>query len=298
MSENGYAVVSQRLTKRFGRKVALDCVDIHVPLGSIYGLVGPNGASKTTLIRCLLDLLRPTRGSLTVFGCDASREPTVRRRIGHVAALQPMWEWMRVRELAKFMSGCYPRWNADAVSTLLDRTGIDRGARIETLSRGQRTLAALAVQIGHDPDLLILDEALTGLDPLARREILRSVIEMMHGQRRTVLIAGQDLGDMERICDHVGILVEGRLVVEAPLEELRLRTKRLRVSHAPDTQLSTPAGATSVERGLRETRFVLGDGADDVLHELRARGLQTDADDLSLEEIVVCLAQSAPTGVR
>jgi ABC-2 type transport system ATP-binding protein len=294
-----YAVVSEGLSKRFGRKKALDSVDIHVPCGSIYGLVGPNGAGKTTLIRCLLGLLNATEGRLHVLGHDVRKESAaVRRRVGHVAALQPLWDWMKVRELARFMSGCYPRWNERLVADLLTRTGIDPEARLQALSRGQRALAALAVQVGHEPDLLILDEALTGLDPLARREVLRGVIEAMHDDSRTVLIAGQDLSDMERICDHVGVLVGGRLIAEGPLDVLKERMKRLRVSHAPEADLALPAGALSVTRGARETSFVLGDGGEEVLRDLQARGLEAEADGLCLEEIVVSLAQSAPAGVR
>jgi ABC-2 type transport system ATP-binding protein len=295
----GYAVVADGLTKRFGRKNALHEVGIRVPRGSIYGLVGPNGAGKTTLIRCLLGLLNPTEGRLHVLGHDVRNESAaVRGRVGHVAALQPLWDWMKVGELARFMSGCYARWNEGLVSELLERTGIDPAARIQSLSRGQRTLAALAVQIGHEPDLLLLDEALTGLDPLARREVLRGVIEAMHVESRTVLIAGQDLSDMERICDHVGILVDGHLIAEGPLDALKERVRRLRVTHTPEADIAVPAGALSVARGTRETSFVLGDGGQEVLRELHAQGLKAEADGLSLEEIVVSLAQPAPVGAR
>jgi ABC-2 type transport system ATP-binding protein len=299
MNEARYAVVSDQLTKRFGRKTALDSVSVQVPIGSVYGLIGPNGAGKTTFIRCLLSLLNPTRGSISVLGYDLAKDSVpARQRLGHVAALQPMWESMRVREVARFMSGCYPRWNTDVVSALLTRTEIDPEARIQTLSRGQRTLATLAVQIGHEPDLLILDEALTGLDPIARREVLRSVIELMQGEGRTVLIAGQDLSDMERICDHAGILVNGRLVIEAPMSDLKLRMRRIRVSHAPDVRLALPERAMSVRRGIRETCFVLGDGGGGTLAELRAQGLEAEEAVLSLEDIVVSVAESTPIGAR
>jgi ABC-2 type transport system ATP-binding protein len=294
-----YAIVSHNLTKRFGRKAALDAVSVHVPAGSIYGLIGPNGAGKTTLLRCVLDLYRPTRGTLTVLGHELTRDPVApRRRIGHVAALQPLWESMRVRELARFMAGCYPRWDQEAVSALLARTRVDPEARLRSLSRGQRIIAALAVQIGHQPELLLLDEALTGLDVMTRREVLRSVIESMHDARRTVVITGHDLGDMERICDHLGVLVEGRLVLEAPIEEVKERTVRLRVRHAPQAEIAAPAGAVTVGRGLGETRFVCRDGGTEALCDLRARGLRTETEELSLEEILVSLAEATVAGAR
>ncbi len=181
MTENGFAIQTHSLTKRFGRLKALDQVSANVPTGSIYGLMGPNGAGKTTFVRVMLNLLNPTRGSATVLGHDVVREPVaIRRRVGHVAALQPLWEWMKVSEFTHFMGACYPHWDPEAVSSILSHVGIDPAVRIQELSRGQRAIAALAAAIGHEPDLLLLDEALTGLDPMARREVLRNVIEAMH----------------------------------------------------------------------------------------------------------------------
>ena len=121
--------------------------------------------------------------------------------MGHVAALQPLWEGMKVKELEKFFAGCYGQWDSAAVAGILQRVEIDPNSRLHALSRGQRTLVLLALAIGHQPEVLLLDEALTGLDPIIRREVLRSVIEGMHSTNRTVLITGQDIADMERICD-------------------------------------------------------------------------------------------------
>ncbi len=293
MSENGFAITTDSLTKRFGRLRALDQVSAHVPRGSIYGLMGPNGAGKTTFIRCLLNLINPSRGTATVLGHDVVREPVaVRRRVGHVAALQPLWEWMSVKEFADFMAGCYPRWNPEAVSAVLDRVGIEREAKLGTLSRGQRAVVSIAVAVGHEPELLLLDEALTGLDPIARREVLRDVIEAMHEQGRTVFITGQDIADMERICDHVGFLIKGRLTTESPLDDLKARVKRIRVEHAAGAEVALPAKAFGVERRPRETVFTVSDYTADLTRALQGPERRAAADDLSLEEIFLALAQS------
>jgi len=293
MSGNGYAITTDSLTKRFGRLRALDQVSAHVPRGSIYGLMGPNGAGKTTFVRCLLNLINPTRGSATVLGYNVVRDPVaVRQRVGHVAALQPLWDWMSVKEFSGFMAGCYPRWNPEAVSTVLDRIGIEREAKLGVLSRGQRAIVSIAVAVGHEPELLLLDEALTGLDPIARREVLRDVIEAMHEEGRTVFITGQDIADMERICDHVGFLIKGRLTVESPLDDLKARVKRIRVEHPPNTQLQIPAGAVGIERRPRETVFAVSDFSAALLQSLDCPGRRAAADDLSLEEIFLALAQS------
>ena len=287
-----YAIVTQSLSKRFRRKWALDGVSARVPVGSIYGLMGPNGAGKTTFVRCLLNLLNPTSGSGTVLGHDIVRDSVaVRRRVGHVAALQPLWDWMTVRELADFMAGCYPKWDQEAVKAVLSPVGIELNDKIQDLSRGQRTLAALAVAIGHQPDLLLLDEALTGLDPISRREVLRNVIDVMHAENRTVLITGQDIADMERICDHVGFLIKGKLFWESTLDDLKARVKRIRIEHPGGPQPQVPANALRVERAARETEFTVTDFTRDLVESLAAPGRRVEMLDLSLEDIFVDLAQ-------
>ncbi len=292
-ADSDFAVITQRLTKRFGKLRAVDGADAHIPKGAIYGLMGPNGAGKTTFVRLLLNLVNPTSGTATVLGYDVVKQPVeVRKRVGHVAALQPLWDWMTVKAFSDFMGGCYPRWNPEAVTTVLDRIGIDRQATLGVLSRGQRAVVAIAVAVGHEPDLLILDEALTGLDPIARREILRNVIEAMQTEGRTVLITGQDIADMERICDHVGFLVKGRLVVEAPLEDLKARIKRIRVEHPSEAGVPTPPSAFQVERGPRETIFTVENYTDDMLVSLNGPGRRVTAFDLSLEDIFIDLAQA------
>jgi len=292
MSENGFAITTHDLTRRFGRLVALDGVNARVPTGSIYGLMGPNGAGKTTFIRCLLNLINPTRGWARVLGHDVVRDPVaVRRRVGHVAALQPLWDWMTVRQYADFMAGCYPRWSQAPVAQVLARIGIDDDVPIGLLSRGQRAVAALAVAVGHEPDLLLLDEALTGLDPIARREVLRNVIEAMHSEGRTVFITGQDIADMERVCDNVGFLIKGRLVLESPLDDLKARVKRIRVEHPGGPPPEVPAGALNLTRAERETSFTVSDFSPELPASLTAEGFRYEVVDLSLEDIFVELAQ-------
>jgi ABC-2 type transport system ATP-binding protein len=293
MSENGYAITTQSLSKRFGRRWAVDEVSAKVPRGAIYGLMGPNGAGKTTFIRLLLNLLEPTRGSAAVLGLDVVRDTVkVKQRLGHVAALQPLWDWMKVGEYARFLAGVYPKWNQEPVSAILARVGIADKDVIRDLSRGQRALVSLAVAIGHDPELLLLDEALTGLDPISRREVLRGIIEVMHAEGRTVLITGQDIADMERVCDHVGFLVRGRLVWESSLEELKERVKRLRIEHPSGPPPAVPEGAFAVLQEPRQTSFTVSNFSPDLLQALDGHGYRVEAADLGLEDIFVDLTQA------
>jgi ABC-2 type transport system ATP-binding protein len=292
VSDSGYAVVTNRLTKRFGKKLALDGVSAHIPVGSVYGMMGPNGVGKTTFVRCLLNMINPTSGSMRVLGFDAVRESVeVRRRTGHVAALQPLWEWMTVQEFADFVASCFPHWNAASVSSFLERVAIDPAQRIGTLSRGQRTMAALGAAIGHEPQLLILDEALTGLDPISRRDVLESIIDVMHLEGRTVIITGQDIADLERICDHIGFLIKGKLFYEGPLEALKAQVKRIMIQHPSGPPPVIPAGVLRVNASERETQFTVSNFTPELLDELAAPGRVVQAMEMSLENIFVDLVR-------
>jgi ABC-2 type transport system ATP-binding protein len=293
MMEPGYAIVTDNLSRRFGAKVALNEVSVHIPVGSIYGLMGPNGAGKTTFIRCLLNMIDLSGGKASVLGRDVVRDTVaVKKSVGHVAALQPLWEGMKVKELEKFFAGCYGHWDSAAVEGILKRVEIDPNSRLHALSRGQRTLVLLALAIGHQPEVLLLDEALTGLDPIIRREVLRSVIEGMHSTQRTVLITGQDIADMERICDYVGFLVKGRLALESPLEELKGKVKRIRLTQEADCLPALPPSARLVEQSGRETIFITCDFTPKLSADLSATGGELEVEDLSLEEIFIALAQA------
>jgi ABC-2 type transport system ATP-binding protein len=292
VSDNGYAVVTDRLTKRFGKKLALDGVSAHIPVGSVFGLMGPNGVGKTTFVRCLLNLINPTSGKMRVLGFDAERESVeVRRRTGHVAALQSLWEWMTVQEFVDFVASCFPHWNAASVSSFLERVAIDSKQKIGTLSRGQRTMAALGAAIGHEPQLLILDEALTGLDPISRRDVLESIIDVMHLEGRTVIITGQDIADLERICDHIGFLIKGKLFYEGPLEALKARVKRIMIQHPCGLPPVIPAGVLRVNASERETQFTVSNFTPELLDELAAPGRVVQAMEVSLENIFVDLVR-------
>ncbi len=292
MSDSEYAVTTDHLTRRFGRKVALDEVGFHIPTGSVFGVMGPNGVGKTTFVRCLLNLINPTSGRITVLGRDAVRDTVeVRRRVGHVASLQELWDWMTVDEFVRFVGGCYPRWSPTTVSAFLERVAIDPTQKVGTLSRGQRTLAALGAAIGHEPELLILDEALTGLDPISRREVLRSIIDVMHLEGRTVLITGQDIADLERICDHIGFLIKGKLFFEGPLEDLKARVKRVVVQHPNGPAPNLPPDALSITKGLRETQFTSPSFRPGLLDTLRLPGCHVEALEMSLEDIFIDLVR-------
>ena len=223
-SPAGAAIETRGLTKRFGSILALDRLDLAVPRGSIFGLLGPNGAVKTTTIRILAGLARPTAGSALVAGVPVGLgQPELRRRLGYLDQDPRFYSWMKGRELLELVGRLYGLGGAELrtrVAGMLERTGLAGAAerRIGGYSGGMRQRLGIAQALVHGPELLILDEPVSSLDPEGRRDLL----ELVAGLRgeATVVFSTHVLADVERICDRVAILDRGRRVTEGPLEEL------------------------------------------------------------------------------
>jgi ABC-2 type transport system ATP-binding protein len=210
------------LTRRFGAKTALDDVSLSIARGGVYGLVGANGAGKTTLIKHILGLLRAESGSVRVFGEDPVENPTgVLSRIGYLSEENDLPGWMRVDELIRYSKAFYPGWD-DAYAEELRKTfGLDNAAKIKTLSKGQKARAGLVIALAYRPELLLLDEPSSGLDPIVRRDILAAVIRTIADEGRTVLFSSHLLDEVEQVADHVTMIREGRIVLSAPLGEIK-----------------------------------------------------------------------------
>ena len=210
------------LTRRFGGKTALASVSLSVARGAVYGLVGANGAGKTTLIKHILGLLRAESGSVRVFGLDPVADPVaVLSRIGYLSEENDLPAWMRVDELLRYQRAFYPQWN-DAYAEELRRTfALDPTAKIKTLSKGQKARAGLLIALAYRPELLVLDEPSSGLDPIVRRDILGAVIRTIADEGRTVLFSSHLLEEVEQVADHVTMISEGEIVLSAPLNEIK-----------------------------------------------------------------------------
>ena len=211
-----------QVTRRFGAKTALDSVSLSLPRGAVYGLVGANGAGKTTLIRHVLGLLEAESGSVRVFGLDPVRDPVgVLSRIGYLAEENDLPGWMRVDELLRYTQAFYPKWDEGYADELRQAFALDGAARIKTLSKGQKARAGLLIALAHRPELLVLDEPSSGLDPIVRRDILGAVIRTIAHEGRTVLFSSHLLDEVEEVADHVTMIDHGTIVLSAPLEELK-----------------------------------------------------------------------------
>jgi ABC-2 type transport system ATP-binding protein len=218
------AVSITGLSRNFGSKSALRDISLYVPRGGVFGLVGENGAGKTTLIKHILGLLRAETGSVRVFGADPVADPVgVLGRIGYLSEQPDLPGWMQVRELMRYTQAFYPKWDAAYAEELRAQFGLNPSQRLKTLSKGQQAKAGLLAAQAHRPDLLLLDEPSSGLDPIVRRDILGAVIRTVADEGRTVFFSSHLLEEIERVSDHVAMLHQGRLVLCGPLDDVKAR---------------------------------------------------------------------------
>jgi ABC-2 type transport system ATP-binding protein len=210
------------LTRRFGAKTALDSVSVSMPRGAVYGLVGANGAGKTTLIKHILGLLRAESGSVHVFGLDPVADPVaVLSRIGYLSEENDIPGWMSVDKLIRYMRAFYPAWDDAYAEELRQAFALDSDAKIKNLSKGQKARAGLLVALAHRPELFVLDEPSSGLDPIVRRDILGAVIRTIADEGRTVLFSSHLLGEVEQVADHVTMINRGKIVLSGTLDAIR-----------------------------------------------------------------------------
>src|SRR2546425_11636891 len=242
------------LSRRFGAKTVLNEVSLYVPRGCVFGLVGENGAGKTTLIKHILGLLRAEAGSVRVFGMDPVADPvSVLGRIGYLSEQPDLPGWMRVDELMRYTQAFYPRWDAAYAEEMRKQFGLDEAARIKTLSKGQKAKAGLLAAQAHRPELLLLDEPSSGLDPIVRRDILEAVVRTVADEGRTVLFSSHLLEEIERVSDYLAMVHQGKIILCGPLDEIKAQHRRLTLRfEAARPVPPTIAGALSITGSGKE----------------------------------------------
>jgi ABC-2 type transport system ATP-binding protein len=279
-----------RVTRKFSDKIALENVSLTVPRGGVFGLIGGNGAGKTTLIKHILGLLKPQAGSVHVFGLDPVANPVgTLGRIGYLSEHRDLPYWMRVGELMRYSQAFFPNWDEAYAEELRDAFDLDRNARIRDLSRGQLARAGLLVALAHRPELLVLDEPSSGLDPVVRRDILGAIIRTIADEGRTVLFSSHLLDEVERVADRVAIIHQGRIVLTAPMDEIKDSHRRvtLRFGQSLDRPPAL-VGTLSCAGAGTEWTYVCGGESRQLRQAAEAIGA-TVVDDaaLSLDEIFV-----------
>jgi len=277
------------IAKRYGAQTALSALNMQVPEGAVYGLLGQNGAGKSTCLRLIMGLLRADAGQIQILGQNAEQlSAETRQQIGYSSESMRVVPWLTVAQALNYTRSFYPDWDSDYVNNWLKKLELNPAARVFSLSRGNRQKLGLIMAIGHRPKVLILDEPAGGLDPIARRIFLESMIELLHESGTTIVISSHQMQDLERICDHVGVINHGRMQAEGELEQFKLQTRRLRVMQSqplPELGLSVIHHL----QGQQSGEWVVNNWSPELEQRVRssvaAEYLQVDA--LSLEEIFV-----------
>jgi ABC-2 type transport system ATP-binding protein len=234
-----------RISKRFDEVRALDEVSLEIGPGRIVGLLGANGGGKSTLLRHMVGLYLPDRGSCRTFGCKtAELAPEELSRIGYVHQEGALIDWMTVPQLIRYVAAFYPTWNRGLETEFIDRFEVPVNTRVGAMSPGQRQKLAILLAIGFEPELLILDEPAAALDPVARHQFLELLLEIIQNQGRTIIISSHILSDVEKVIDHVLILDRGKLLRDCSFDELREEFLRVRL-----TSLNGPLDITPDTRG-------------------------------------------------
>jgi ABC-2 type transport system ATP-binding protein len=284
-------IEAQGLTRYFGRKCAVDSLSFRVPRGSVFAFIGRNGAGKTTTIRMVLGLLEPTRGSSTILGHDsAGLSPEVRARIGYMAEGHPVYRWMRVGQYARFQSGFYQHWNQDIFAGVIDYFAIHPRTRAGHLSHGQRAGLHLAMTLAIEPEVLMLDDPASGLDPAARRSLLEAMIYFTRSRERTIFFSSHLLDDVERVADRVAVLDYSVLRVCCGVEAFRDRVRRLvaRFPAEPPADLPAIPGLLRVTRADNELTLIVANADGKTERQLESLGaLAVDQEPLSLEDALI-----------
>jgi ABC-2 type transport system ATP-binding protein len=280
------AVQIQGLAKSYGRTSVVEGVTFRVERGSVFGLIGPNGAGKTTLIRMLMGMLTMTSGRAHVLGIDvATNADEVQRKVGYVPESPSIYRWMTVGEVIRFCRAFRDTWSDEVCDGMLDRFELDPRKKVRQLSKGMQTKLSLLLALAYEPEVLILDEPTTGLDPVTREEFLEPVLGAVCGRGCTVLFSSHTIEDVERLADRVGILIRGRLIVEDSVKELLSRTKRVRAILSDGSlPRAAPPGTVWQHVDRREWLLTVTDFTDETLAELQKGNAidRLDFGDLSL----------------
>jgi ABC-2 type transport system ATP-binding protein len=296
-------IQTHQLSRRFGRKEAVKNLTIEVPRGSIYAFLGPNGAGKTTTIKMLMNILASSGGTAEVLGQTAAtlgREAF--QRIGYVSENQKLPEWMTVRQFIAFCKPLYPAWDDAFCERLLRQFDLPLDRKLRHLSRGMKVKAALLTSLAYKPELLVLDEPFSGLDPLVRDEFIRGVLELTVESNWTVFVSSHDIDEVERLADWVGIINEGELKLSESTASLQARFRQVEVTlptaappprTLPDAWLM-PEQVASTSRWV-ESRY--DEAALPALIEQHFPGARLDrVAPMSLREIFLALARTYRLG--
>jgi ABC-2 type transport system ATP-binding protein len=291
------AIQIENLGYAYGRAEAVHDLTLTVQPGRCYGLFGRNGAGKTTTMKCLLNLLRPQRGQVRIFGLDPEcHEVEVKRRLAYVPDQVAFYPWMSVRETLDYLASFRSHWNRKTEQDLLDRFRLDPAQRVGSLSKGQRTQVALIAAVCPETDLLVLDEPTSGLDPIVRREFIETVIgayQEGNPGERSILVSTHLIAEFEGLIDEFTIVDHGRSVLSLDSDHARQHYQKIHARFAQSPPELDLKAALRVRRNGRELEIIANGGGAELLERLRQHNPETlTTESLTLEEIFVATLQS------
>ena len=295
MSET--VIETQGLVKYYGGRCILNEINLKIPKGCIYGLLGRNGVGKTTLIRILMGMETPTRGATQLLGFDSMRlKSQVKGRIAYVAEGHHLIQGYRVNRLIRLCRSLARQWNQSFFDRLIEAFNLPMDRKIKELSTGMRAQLNLALAMATDPEVLILDDPTLGLDTAARRQFLELAIDLIQRQGRTILFSSHILADVERIADRIGIIVAGDLVVDCSLAHLRERIRKFRVVFAEQAPEQIPlTELVNFKRSGREILLTAANWSEQKQAMLEAQHpLEVIEIPMSLEDVFLECSGAAP----
>jgi ABC-2 type transport system ATP-binding protein len=292
MNVNPNAIEIRNLVRRFGKTDAVNGLNLTVQAGRCYGFFGRNGAGKTTTIKCLLNLLRPTSGSVLVFGLDPQRdEVAVKSRLAYVPDAVAFYPWMTVRATLDYVASFRQHWNRTTERELLGRFGLDPSKSFKSLSKGQRTQLGLVAAICPEPELLVLDEPTSGLDPIVRRGFIETVIgayQEADPERRTVFVSTHLITEFEGLIDEFTIIDAGREVLHLEADEARGRYQRIRARFRGAPPAFQFPGVLRSHCEGRELELIANGESANIVERLKTHSPeQLSSESLTLEEIFI-----------
>jgi ABC-2 type transport system ATP-binding protein len=280
----------KNLRKQFAAKEVLRGIDLAIERGTVLGVLGANGSGKTTLIKCALGLIRPTSGDAAIFGEHSwDLSAAAKARLGYVPQEVTSYPWMRVRQVIAYTAAFYAKWNGPFVDELCRRWHVPLEDRVGALSTGQLQTVGIVLALGHQPEFLVLDEPVASLDPSARRQFLRTLLETLEDQRQTILFSTHITSDLERVAQRVVILSDGAIRFNGELDELKDSVKRLRITSRRDLPSSFAVpGALRCEVAGSHATVSVADFDERLVAEMRETwDADISVNDLNLEEIFV-----------
>lgn len=291
----------KNLVKTFDGFTALDSATLTVPRGAVYGLVGPNGAGKSTLLRHITGVYKQDSGQVTVCGVPVYENRHAKERIVSIPDDWFYYNQSTIREMAKLYAGLYPKFDWERFDKLRGLFNLPEKKPIRRMSKGMQRQAAFWITMSCMPEYLVLDEPVDGLDPVMRRQVWQVLLDDVSARGTTVLLSSHNLRELEDVCDHVGIMNKGRVLLERSLSELQDNTVKLQVAYAAAEEPPLPEGIRVLHRSAvgRVITYIVRGSREDVLHRMQALSpLLLEAIPLTLEEIFIYELGGADYAVR